>query len=440
MNLDHYIQLLNHKDSAQRRQAIIALGKSGDKRALQPLARVYKTDSDPELRDLALKAGRNIQKNAAAKPPEPKSESTDYFQFGFNEPPPPPQKPAYDSTPDWMQMAANSAISAPVKKISPADKQKAKSSLDRALDMSLKKDWDSVAHYLREALERDPDIEKNGTFMGLAVQVTHTNSGHAADVLRQMDTRKPGKAKKAKSPSYGHDEPGAGEFLVEWPIWLIILGLIFSGAAFFVLRSATDLFDEDFQVTSDTGETTYVDENGELVTVTQEGEVIESELSTQEIEDFVSEYGPITSLAFGFGISFFTMIFSLFNNYVTWFVGGFMGGSGSLSNFLIGTMRVDVVGNILTATLYALIVAAAASSASNPTTDPSQISSLQCVLGMAGIGLFGVKSWMVGQKHEFGLGMGVANVIVGAVATSIVGGCCYCGLISMLAGSVSSVQ
>lgn len=436
MNLDHYIHLLGHKDSAQRRQAIIALGKSGDKRALQPLARVYKTDPDPELRDLALKAGRNIQKTAAASVPEP----TDYFQFGFNEPPSSPPKPTSkppEVTPDWMQMAASSAIAAPIKKISPADKQKAKSSLDRALDMSLKKDWDSVAHYLKEALERDPDIEKNTTFIGLAAQVTHTDSTHAADALRQMRTQKPGRAKKAGGTSYGGSEPGAAEFLVEWPIWLIILGLIFSGAAFFVLRAATDLFDDDFQVTSDTGDTTYTDENGQFVTVTQQGEVIESDLSIKDIEEFVAEYGPITSLAFGFGISFFTMIFSTFNNYVTWFIGGFMGGTGALSNFLIGTMRVDVVGNLLIAVLYALIVAALASSADDPTADPSQLSSLQCVLGLVGLILFGAKSWIVGQKHEFGLGMGVANLIVGAVATGIVGGCCYCGLISMLAGSAS---
>lgn len=438
MNLDQHIQMLGHKDPAQRRKAIIALGKSGDKRALQPLAKVYKTDPEPELRDLALKAGRNIQKTATSSLPEPPP--PDYSQFSFNEP-----STSYsrqEELPDWMSMAApaSSTLVTPAKKISTADKQKAKSSLDRAIDASMKTDWNAVAHHLKEALERDPDIEKNTTFMGLAAQVTHADPSRAANALRQMEIpKKTSKPPKSRRSTYG-DEPGGPEFLVEWPIWLILLGLIFSGSAFFVLRSATDLFDEDFQATSDQGETIYVDENGNLVSVTETGEVVESEISVEDIEEFVSDYGPITSLAFGFAFSLVAMIFSTFSNYITWFTGNFMGGSGALFNFLVATMRVDVVGNLLTGVMYAVIIALAASSADDPTADPTQISSLQCVFGLIGLGLFGVKSWIVGVKHEFGFGMGIANVIVGGIATAILGACCYCGLLSALVGSVPSAQ
>ena len=57
---------LTSSDPQVRRQAIIALGKSGDERALPLLARVYKSDSDPELRQLALKAGQHLKKQLAA--------------------------------------------------------------------------------------------------------------------------------------------------------------------------------------------------------------------------------------------------------------------------------------------------------------------------------------------------------------------------------------
>lgn len=59
---DDYVALVQSADAAKRREAIISFGKLGDPRALKYLAQVYKTDSDPALRELAAKAGRHIQK------------------------------------------------------------------------------------------------------------------------------------------------------------------------------------------------------------------------------------------------------------------------------------------------------------------------------------------------------------------------------------------
>src|SRR5258708_334770 len=65
---DQYLQQLVSQDAAQRRQAIIALGNSGDAQALAALANVYKTDPDPALRELALKAGRYIKRPTFTAP------------------------------------------------------------------------------------------------------------------------------------------------------------------------------------------------------------------------------------------------------------------------------------------------------------------------------------------------------------------------------------
>lgn len=66
---------LNDFDAAVRRQAIIALGKSRDLAALPYLATVVRTDPEPELRELARKAGQYVQQHAitssASAPPEP---------------------------------------------------------------------------------------------------------------------------------------------------------------------------------------------------------------------------------------------------------------------------------------------------------------------------------------------------------------------------------
>src|SRR5947209_3519053 len=64
---DLSVQQLDSPDPAVRRNAIIALGKSADGRALNVLAKVYRTDPDPALRELALKAGQHIKTTTGAQ-------------------------------------------------------------------------------------------------------------------------------------------------------------------------------------------------------------------------------------------------------------------------------------------------------------------------------------------------------------------------------------
>ncbi len=66
--LNDLFRQLNDFDPAVRRAAIIALGKSKDASALRALAEVVRNDSDPELRDLARKAGLYIRKETGADP------------------------------------------------------------------------------------------------------------------------------------------------------------------------------------------------------------------------------------------------------------------------------------------------------------------------------------------------------------------------------------
>ncbi len=81
--IDQLIQQLQDSDPAVRRRAIIALGRSKDGAALPPLAAIVRADPDPELRDLARKAGQYIRRQMQqqtrptagdqppAAPPEP---------------------------------------------------------------------------------------------------------------------------------------------------------------------------------------------------------------------------------------------------------------------------------------------------------------------------------------------------------------------------------
>ncbi len=458
MNLDQYIPMLGNKDPEQRKKAIIALGKSGDKNALPLLARVHKTDPDPALRDLAMKAGKNIQKLATSTMPEPEpipepepapASFDDFFNMSTGSSSSNPASHSYASSstsasqPDWLNNAAassSSSSSAAPRKISDLDKKKAKGALEQALDASVKKKWQDVAFYLNKAIESNPDMERDSMVLGLAAQITGASGPMAIDALKRMKSE--GKVNKPKAVGKVEGQAGFGEFALEWPIWLIAMALVFTASAFGFIRYATNWLDEDLSLTSNEGETIEFDEQGNLIMFDAAGNPVEAEetINIDEIKDFINDYGPITSLAIGVGGGLWLMIYLTVTNYIIWYVGGFMGGTGALFDFLVANLRLDAIWNIGSTILtVGLLIGSVSAANESSIENTSSLSALQCLSGLAGLAFFGVKCWYVGQKHEMGLGAGIGAVFVGSIAASIVFFCCGCALISA-AGSGSSAS
>ncbi len=61
------LKALQSKNSLIRRQAIMRLGSQGDEEAIKPLAAVYRNDPEPDLRDLARQAAKQIRDRLQAQ-------------------------------------------------------------------------------------------------------------------------------------------------------------------------------------------------------------------------------------------------------------------------------------------------------------------------------------------------------------------------------------
>ncbi|MEL6269590.1 MAG: hypothetical protein AAFR22_07250 [Chloroflexota bacterium] len=68
---DQIVTLLHSDNPQQRKRGISAAAKSADTRYLKPLAQIYKTDPDPDMREIAKKAGIYITRNQHVTPPPP---------------------------------------------------------------------------------------------------------------------------------------------------------------------------------------------------------------------------------------------------------------------------------------------------------------------------------------------------------------------------------
>ncbi len=182
--INRYVQQLKSSDPARRREAIIALGKSGDQAALSPLADVYRGDPDPALRDLALRAGRHLRSQLQAAPAAPAaghdrrlSEELSRYEAEAEERPPRP-------------------AAAPRKRaVTPDDIRRAKEYVEEALSHNIKGDNAKGLKALRRALDANPGLQDDGYFLSVAGAVTGHNGPqavayildreHARDFVRQ---------------------------------------------------------------------------------------------------------------------------------------------------------------------------------------------------------------------------------------------------------------
>lgn len=176
------IQALSSSDADKRKKAVAYLAKSLDRDALSYLARVYKTDSDPEIRELAKKAVAYIQKNA------PQTTDDETYDDAPDEQPVSYSRYSslyVDDDPDDDDMLSSSHddIALPSNiTVSPVAEERAKSFVEQAMDWNVRGKNDRATDMLRKAFHTNPRLLYDSYSISLATNIT----GLSADDVRRM--------------------------------------------------------------------------------------------------------------------------------------------------------------------------------------------------------------------------------------------------------------
>ncbi|NDJ60343.1 MAG: HEAT repeat domain-containing protein [Chloroflexi bacterium] len=205
--IDQWIAQLSDTDPTVRRQAIIHLGRSGDPAAMPSLARIFRTDPDPELRELARRAGVHIRRTTQGAPataaPEPEA----------------PPEPARADGPSLLreieQAPADEPRRSPIRELTAedlaaepepdrrgipqrgveynvpkADSERARRLVDQALSMNLAGENDKAVNVLAQALVADPNLINDGYFTSVLDAVTERSGDEAIHFLLDKSERK----------------------------------------------------------------------------------------------------------------------------------------------------------------------------------------------------------------------------------------------------------
>ena len=152
------LEALKSRDPEERKKGVRALGQMLTGEALRYLATIYKKDPDPGVRELAVKAGRHVKKMRAAGEWMGHEDDKD-IRFGTNE------------------------VPAVVSGVSAVNKEQAKGLMDKALDESVKGNYEKGEQYARQAFQLNPDLQFDSYYIGIASEVMGMSAEEAIAAL-----------------------------------------------------------------------------------------------------------------------------------------------------------------------------------------------------------------------------------------------------------------
>jgi hypothetical protein len=428
--------LLQSSDPAQRREAIVTLGKTRDVRAMPILAKLYRSDPDPALRELARQAGQFIQEHAAEQtPPAPAPASTfgaesasehvpafsdpvggpaDDFGFDDDLEPSPSAGYSYESSAgsygdsqnygygyvddggedahsdavaagwfDESSLPADAVAGSGLLKeevyVSKQNMERAKSYYSRAFDLHLKNDRASAAKELGRALEINPNLVGDATVRNLAREIVHREPEESLTILRNRSRRDDfvrevqGKTRKTKDAAGGSRGVTWGDVGFDAIVYYLVNVI---GVVVIFLAIMPMITRMSYELSQAGGP--------------------------------IMSIGPLAAIGIGLAFGLYTLVTTFISNGAVHFTAVMFGGEAILpeSYHALFLPQTVMTGGVFA--LYALMMWL---------PDVASISSL--VLFGASLGGLYWMSSRLASAHRFGAGKGCATLIVGPIILGI---------------------
>jgi hypothetical protein len=379
--LDDWLRQLESFDAEERKQAVIALGKSLDSEALAPLADVYRNDPDAEVRDLALKAGRHIKQHMSE------------------------------------DAGGGGALPPIAKTVSVADEGRAGGYIDQALEFSVRGNAAKAVEYLGRAFDINPNLRDDDMATNLAEDVTGLTGAAALRTIIDHSERADKIAALGGKPKRtGGAGRGAAAYKeVTWNdaiLDLLIYGLVNGGMAFILFLVGVDAMVEMMRSQ-----------------MRMQGQAFPS--------DFEDMFGMLSGGGVGLAavIGVATLVFSVIYLIVIMLAvhvvaTSIMGGEGTMPGLFKKTTLyftiTSVVLNLLNYLPFMFI------------SDVDAAQQFQCLSSLISIGVVIYAGKLVGDAYDFGMGRGCVSLILGGLAVLLVFGCAIFGFFALLGGMAGS--
>jgi len=376
------VDMLDSDDADDRLFAVKAMAKSRDPEYLQYLAIVYRTDDDPDVKDMALKAGKYIKKAAAE----------DDWTGG---------EAVYDDDDEDEEV-----------EVSQRDQERAQSYVEQASNLSFSDENEKAIEMLRKALLTNPNLKNDDYTRSLSSTIT----GYSDDMAISYILSEASQPKAKNKRGGGADETTWEEAIVDLAIyWLVNAGVTIVSVLLFS-RAITDLATQSEFLTPAELEGLGALASGGLVAVLISGFFI----SLFQVFALLIYYSAIHMSA--------TMLFAG--------DGTFKGLIHKTSNYLIVVVVIFSITGFIQQ--YVIITSSFGLEPNSLLTTLAALSS-----GISFFGGIGAMFWfgsLIGQNYDFGMGKGCAAVVAGVIGLALLSCACVFIFTSILGVGLSGID
>lgn len=401
------IGLLKSTHVEDRKEAIKLLARTESDDALRYLARIYQTDADYDVRELALKAGQYIKKRQHSGGWEADNAGDAYYED------------AYEDDESFVNHE---------------DMERASKLIERAVDALMVDDKREAAILCKEALSLNPDLVHDPYFANIVGDIMNMENEAALNALQRMSIPEADtpKSKRKNKGAPASQEGGCLGATLSLGIVGAITSVLGIAAIFFLIQGVVNVFDAvEPQMAEQAGIS-----------------AAEYEMLWAELETEINAVTVPASIIGGLMVGLFATIYNVIWLFLVHIAAAnILSGVGTFPG-LVQKLTLPLIANTVvglgafTVQLYTVTTAMDASAFNafilddpyameqfyaNLSTSYDVLYNLSCIASV------GVLIWFVvaiGKHYDFGLGNGCLSLIISSILLCVVG--CGCGMLLLV--------
>ncbi len=358
MSTDKYLFQLKSLDPAVRREAITALGKAGEARALQPLEQLSTSDPDPDVRSLAVEVCRELEDLQWKQFAEPAASA--------------PEKPAPPSL----------TVQQPYVQVSSYKRRLAKGYLSHAFTFHSAGDEVNALAHLANTLKSDPNIANDKVARNLAANLMNQPEYPEQAMAMVLQLIKENKIVYPRQPLLDAAGRRTVAILLVGAVLLYLALVVFAATFTWNLQGGTSVAASDLL---------------NLLAVIFKPAVVSKQIP--------------------FAAGLFIML--LFGDISMYYVGAVLGGVGSLLRFVAGMVVAQAIVYLVVGFGIVLFPVFTFVPLGNGTV-AAKINIMLLALG--GLWAFGFQAFFAARAHRSPLQNGLLMVLAGTAIGSLLGG------------------
>lgn len=384
------INMLDDPNPQVREKAVKQLAKTQSQEAVQYLAVVYKTDGDPDIRELARKAGLYIKKKM----------TEEKWTGGEGDP----------NAMDDSSVDSSDEINVSQRAVEASIGQ-----METAMNLHVAGDDDKASEFVEKAFMANPNLQNDSYYLGMAATILGMRGEDVPQfLLGDVEFDSKGKAKRKRKPKVEERGVTTEKVIIDLTIFWIVMATILIVGAIVFFQWLSGLFGEILN-------------SPEFQNQVASAQDVDFEANVRAFIDVFINVGLISSIIYSLIASVFSVIglliqFAFYHFAAAKILGGngtFKGLIHRLTNFHTLTYALYAVASYLM--LYWMIntVISLPPDASGNELD-SGISAISGLSSLFSIAWTFYLSRLIGKNYDFGTGKGCLSIIISSILMSVV--------------------